>query len=152
MAKYRPLFLGVTSVLVGVAFYLAYRRRETVCEDGRCELRSGSGTMKIFLWVVAVMVLGLATFPNWSPLLVAKSNPVVSAGARQVKLAVSGMHCAACAVNIEKTLRSVPGVKAASVDFDRAEAIVHTEPGRVPEEALLRSVQAAGPYSAELKQ
>ncbi len=152
LAKYRSFFIGVTSVLLGVAFYLTYRKRKTICEDGKCELRSGGRTMKIFLWGVAVTVLVLATFPNWSALLVAKPAPTVSFNARQVKLAISGMHCAACAINIEKSLNSVPGVKAASVDFDNSVAIVHTDPGKISEEAILRSVQAAGPYSAHFIQ
>lgn len=152
MAKYRPLFLGMTSILLGVAFYLTYRKRETVCEDGRCELRSGGRIMKVFLWVVAAATLGLATFPNWSTLLVAKSSPVVSADARQVKLAISGMHCAACAVSIEKSLKSVPGVIAASVDFDRSEAVIAIGPDVVIDENLLKAVQAADPsYTAEIK-
>lgn len=66
LAKYRLLFLGLTAILLGIAFYLTYRKREVTCEDGRCEFQSGSKPMKRILWVITTVVFGLATFPHWS--------------------------------------------------------------------------------------
>lgn len=67
VATFRPLFLTLTAILLGVAFYLTYRKRETPCADGACELRSGSKSMKRILWIVTVAAIGLATFPYWVP-------------------------------------------------------------------------------------
>ncbi len=151
LTQYRPYFLGLTAVLLGTAFYLTYRKREVACEDGSCEMRSGSRTMKAVLWVVTAATLGMATFPSWSALLVSRQSAAVTADAETVVLAVSGMTCNACAVGIEKSLTKVPGVQAASVDYDGAQATVYVEPGKVPNERLLEAVEAAGSYTAEVK-
>lgn len=152
MAKYRPLFLGLTAVLLALAFYMTYRKREVACADGRCELRSGSKTMKAALWVVTVAAVGLASFPQWSRLVSGSPSTAVAGEVQTVKLKIAGMYCAACATGIEKSLKQVPGVRAASVDFDQGEAVVQLQPGPVPTEGMMQAVQAAGPYSAEIKE
>jgi len=151
LTKYRPLFLVVTAVFLGVAFYLTYRKREVACPDGSCELRSGSKGMKAALWVIAVFALGLATFPSWSVLLINPSKPMVSADARTVRLAVSGMTCPNCAVGIEKSLMKVPGVQSATVSLENEEAVVMVAPDQTPEAALLDAVRKAGKYKATIK-
>ncbi|MBI4395793.1 MAG: cation transporter [Elusimicrobia bacterium] len=151
MAPYRPFFLGLTAVFLGFAFYRTYRKRETACADGRCELRSGSKTMKAALWAVTVAAAGLAAFPQLPGFLFSGQRVTASADLQTVGLKISGMHCAACATSIEKSLKQVPGVKAASVDFDGGEAVVQLRPGSVPAEDMVKAVQAAGPYTAEIQ-
>lgn len=151
LTQYRPYFLGLTAVLLGTAFYLTYRKREAACTDGSCEMRSGSRTMKAVLWAVTAAALGTAAFPSWSALLVSRQSAAVTADAETVVLAVSGMTCSACAVGIEKSLTVVPGVQAASVDFDAGQATVYVDPGKVPDQRLLEAVKAAGSYTAQVK-
>jgi len=151
LEKYRLLFLGLTALLLSIAFYLTYRKREVACEDGRCELRSGNKSMKATLWTITVAALAMATFPNWSVLLLSSTATPVSANDERVILVVSGMTCTACAVSIEKSLKKLPGVQSASVNFDEDEAIVYVEPGKVSMKKLLDAVQDAGSYSAKFK-
>ena len=151
LTQYRPYFLGLTAVLLGTAFYLTYRKREVACADGSCEMRSGSKTMPAVLWFVTAAALGMATFPSWSALWVSRQSAAVTADAETVVLAVSGMTCNACAIGIEKSLTKVPGVQAASVDFDGAQATVYVDPGGVSNDELLEAVQSAGEYTAQIK-
>lgn len=151
LTQYRPLFLGVTAVFLGAAFYLTYRKREVACADGSCELRSGGKGKKAALWVVTAFAMGFATFPSWSALILKASKPAVSADAWTVKLAVSGMTCAACATSIERSLMQVPGVQSASVSLENEEAVVMVSPGKAPEAELLEAVKKAGSYSARVK-
>jgi P-type Cu+ transporter len=59
-------------------------------------------------------------------------------------LAVTGMHCAACAQTIEKALRKVPGVEKAGVNFATSKATVHFDPGVAHEDHLVTAIRAAG--------
>jgi Cu+-exporting ATPase len=52
-------------------------------------------------------------------------------GSVKTQVAVSGMHCAACAATIEKGLAKVSGVKQASVNFASGKAAIVYEPSRV---------------------
>lgn len=65
LEPYRPLLLGLTLVLLGGAFYVTYRSTGEVCAaDGSCA-PSSKRTAKIVLWVAAVLVVLLATFPYY---------------------------------------------------------------------------------------
>lgn len=66
---YRPWFLGLTAILLGMAFVSTYRRQPATCADGSCA-PSSRRTAKIVLWI-AVVVVGLLTmFPYYVKWLV----------------------------------------------------------------------------------
>ena len=151
LEKYRPYFLAVTAIFLGVGFYQAYFRRGEICADGSCKVGSGSSSVKRALWVLVVATAGVATFPSWASLLIRHAPHAANANAETIKLAVSGMDCAACTVGIEKSLKKVPGVQDASIDFARGEATVYAEKGRVAVRDLIQAIRTAGPYSAEVE-
>jgi len=62
---------------------------------------------------------------------------------REVALDVDGMTCASCAGRVEKALRKVPGVSAASVNLATERATVQALAG-VPVEALVAAAGRAG--------
>ena len=61
-----------------------------------------------------------------------------------MKLRVLGMHCANCAVTIEKALRRVKGVKRASVNFATGEAVVELDSSSASLKEIVRAVRDAG--------
>ena len=60
---YRPWFLGLTMILLGVGFVSAYRR-EPECADDGCAPASRR-TARIVLWLAVVLVGLLAAFPYY---------------------------------------------------------------------------------------
>lgn len=58
-------------------------------------------------------------------------------------LAIGGMTCASCSARVERSLRKVAGVHAASVNLATEKAAVSVDPA-VPVEALIAAVQKAG--------
>ncbi|MBI5594678.1 MAG: heavy-metal-associated domain-containing protein [Elusimicrobia bacterium] len=148
LTRYRPLFLGLTGLVLAAGFYLAYRKRTAVCADGSCELRSGSRTMKAGLWAITALAMAAATFPSWSARVLNGGSAAAPADALLISLKVSGMDCAACTAVIRKSVEKVPGVYSASVDFDGQRALVSTD-GKADPQAVLTAVAAAG-YKAEI--
>lgn len=65
LEPYRPWLLGLTAVLLGVAFVNAYRPvpLET-CQDGTCAPRS-KRTGKMVVWIATAIVTLLAAFPYY---------------------------------------------------------------------------------------
>ncbi|PIT85695.1 copper-translocating P-type ATPase [Candidatus Micrarchaeota archaeon CG10_big_fil_rev_8_21_14_0_10_59_7] len=62
---------------------------------------------------------------------------------KKTTLGITGMDCASCAVNVERALKKMPGVTAASVNFATAKAVVeHRETVSFPE--LKQVVEKAG--------
>ena len=71
-----------------------------------------------------------------------------TASREHVRLALSGMTCAACAARIERKLNRLDGVTA-SVNYATEEASVTFDPGRTKVEDLISAVEGTG-YSAAL--
>jgi hypothetical protein len=65
LEPYRPWLLGLTAVLLGVAFFSAYRPVAVdTCQDGACARRS-MRTRKFLVWIAAAIVTLLVTFPYY---------------------------------------------------------------------------------------
>ena len=72
----------------------------------------------------------------------------MNTNARAVRLSIGGMSCAGCVATVEKTLKNVPGVSEAAVNFAEHTASVS---GTADAKALISAVVAAGYEAAELK-
>ncbi len=67
LVPYRPLFLGLTALLLGVSFYLAYRKPRAngaVCK-ACIPAASGSRRNRWMLWIIAGLAVALALAPYW---------------------------------------------------------------------------------------
>jgi len=69
---YRPYMIGVTLILLAVAFYQTYKKKpaEECAEGSICASPKSNKVNKIILWIATVLILGFLTFPNWSIYLV----------------------------------------------------------------------------------
>jgi len=62
---------------------------------------------------------------------------------KKYKITISGMHCASCASNIERSLKKVSGVKEANVSLMLKKGRVECDDS-VSEEELRKAVARAG--------
>lgn len=69
---------------------------------------------------------------------------------KKFKISISGMHCASCASNIERSLRKIPGVKNVSVSLLTNKSIVEAEES-VSEEELKKAVARTGYKAVEVQ-
>ncbi|MCL6595698.1 MAG: heavy metal translocating P-type ATPase [Firmicutes bacterium] len=65
-------------------------------------------------------------------------------GALEVQIGIAGMTCASCALRIERGVRGMEGVEAASVNFGTEKAVVRLDPGRADLEGILGKIQDIG--------
>lgn len=66
LEAYRPWFLGLTLVMVGAAFYGAYRpaANENCAADGAC-MPGSKRAAKIMVWIAAALAVLLVAFPYY---------------------------------------------------------------------------------------
>ena len=121
---YRPYLLGATALLIAVAFYLVYFRKQT-CEEGDCAApRPGFEKInRILLWCTAVIVLVFAFFPNLVGTLLgtpsAQSGIIDKTGLTEFVVELEGMTCEACAIPIGKNIQELAGVRFAEVIYTK---------------------------------
>lgn len=172
---WRPVLLPVTFALLGLAFYFTYRKPRAATlpaggtaagEDACCAVPTteskgeaccppaggGVSTLKrinkVMLWVVTAFVLAFAFFPNYVGYLLGGGDTLAGrSDLDKAVIAIEGMTCEACAVNIENALKNVPGVAAAEVSYGERQAIIGMTPGsQPPREAILSAIAGAGNY------
>lgn len=79
------------------------------------------------------------------------NNAALSAAAvntQRINLSLFGMHCSSCANIIERSLKKMPGVRQASVNFAAEKASVQYDDAQVDIQGLIEAVSKAG-YKAE---
>jgi copper chaperone CopZ len=150
----RPYFLIATFALLGVGFYLAYRKPKHACEPGSaCDRPQVNRLGRIGLWIATVLVISFAAFPYYSG---AVANFLLSDGSlkasaappvntvQHVTFAVGGMYCPACAKGVEAKLMNLPGVREASVSYEQGSAEIVYDSRAVKPEQLEKAIQDAG--------
>jgi len=157
LEKWRPLFLGVTFVLLGVAWYLTYRKpRIEGCADGAsCATKPAVKGGKGVLWIATALAVALAALPLYAGAVARllhpeELGPARSAGGNveSLKVKIPSMDCAACAVNIQRTLRKEEGVARAEVVFKTKEAVIEYDPARISAEKIVAVIDETG-FKAE---
>lgn len=145
LEAYRPLFIVLTFGFLAEAFYFTYRSRKAQTGEGGCcstahdcctvpnenaKRRFSILTLnKAMLWVVTLLAILFLFFPKYVSFFLASqeaesqtqaSDPLI----RKTSIAVEGMTCEACAISLERTIKGVPGVLSARVDYRNKQAVV----------------------------
>lgn len=71
IVPYRPVFIGLAVLLLGVSFYLAYGKpKSAACSPGEvCDPGAMSEANRRVLWALAVLTLVLLLTPYWLEIL-----------------------------------------------------------------------------------
>jgi len=151
--KWRPYLLMATAALLAIGFYLVYRwPQEDACAPGStCEGTAARGWGRTLLWLVAALVIVVATFPyysGWAAHAVTGNMPPLAAGQQKTEahlvLKVDGMDCGACAALIQKNLQQVAGVERAEVSYEKKQAAIDYDPREVNPSRFAQIINNAG--------
>jgi len=77
-------------------------------------------------------------------LIIKKGYHMVEKNKKKVEIKVSGMSCASCALNVEKSLNELEGVEEAHVNIGTEKATVEYDPGKLNLPKLEKAVEEAG--------
>jgi Cu+-exporting ATPase len=81
-------------------------------------------------------------------------NTIISLGygvaKSEVTLKVGMMHCASCALNIEKALKKIPGIKSVNVSFPLERAKIEYDPEFISVPDIIKVIESTG-YTASQK-
>ena len=70
MAPYQPVFVVVTSAILGCGHYLVYRKPRTACDGGAvCARPLSDRFVKVSLWCATVLLVAATAFPFVAPYL-----------------------------------------------------------------------------------
>lgn len=149
LEAYRPYLMTMTFVLLGAAFFMTYRRRDEVCEDGTCKVRRGSKTSPITLWAVTVVTLFFLSFPYLPWGNVSATPASTSDNLSKTTIAVQGMSCASCNVGVEITVNKLDGIHHVKADYETGTTFVEFDPNKVGVKEIVEAINGLG-YTAKM--
>lgn len=142
-AQWRSVLLAVTFVLLGLAWWLTYRRPKTDCADGTC-VRPPGKAARISLWLGTLVAFGSAIYPSLPAAKHQLNAATVAASDAEFSVMIPSMDCPPCAAGIEASLRRAPGVKQAVVNYDGKQATLVYDPSVTDRQKLLALIDDSG--------
>jgi mercuric ion transport protein len=146
LEPFRPLFIGGTVLLLGVAWYRALkgnRKGDCGCEpDNKSFFQS-----RKFLEAITILSLLLLSFPSYSKYLMQDNAVATNTDQDKTKriiLGVNGMTCVSCEHHIESEVIKLSGVFSVKASYQKKSAVVEYNPLKVDEEKIIAAINQTG--------
>jgi len=146
----RPYLIGFTAIVLGYAFYNAYKPEkegdlECACEDDESPAKKNFINSKAFLWVVTGVSILMFAFPSYSHIFFPDTNNTMvvvnESNIIEVKLFIEGMTCTGCEELVDYTLRKQEGVLSAVSSYESGIAYVKYDKSKVKPEQLAQAIE-----------
>ncbi len=153
----RPYLIGFTGIVLGYAFYNAYKPKmeddvECACEPARpaggdddSPAKKNFLNSKAFLWIVTGVSILMFAFPSYSHIFFPDTNNNIDVvnenNIVDVKLYIQGMTCTGCEESVEYTLRNQGGVLSAVSSYETGIANVKYDRSEVKLEQLAQAIE-----------
>jgi copper ion binding protein len=149
LEPFRPFLIGITVFVLGFAWYQKLRPAKVevdcACDEDEKEPFMQS---KMFLGMVTVFAAIMLAFPYYSYIFYPDIDKDVAgveeSSIYEVKLAVEGMTCTGCEEGIKHAALQVPGVLAASADYNAGQATVKFDLSTSSEQDIIDAINATG--------
>ncbi|MFB3057820.1 MAG: mercuric transport protein MerTP [Ignavibacteriaceae bacterium] len=146
----RPYLIGFTAIVLGYAFYNAYKPKkegdlECACEDDESPAKKNFINSKKFLWIVTVISILMFAFPSYSHIFFPDTNNTIvvvnESNIIEVKLFIEGMTCTGCEESVDYTLRKQEGVLSVVSSYESGIAYVKYDKSKVKPEQLAQAIE-----------
>ncbi len=155
LEAYRPLFIIVTAVFLGAAFYFTYRPRkvtdsahaggEACCPPPTRNRFTAMTFNKVMLWVVTAVAVAFLLFPSYVGVFIGGGDRRLSNSTNRTTIRIEGMTCEACSAVVASAIRAVPTVRDVTVDYKTSQAVVATAArDPIPKDQILAALRKAG--------
>lgn len=151
----RPYLIGLTVIVLGFAFYKAYKPKKENDIDCACETDEKPKFInsKKFLWIITAVSALLITFPYYSKVLfpTAKEKVVIVQSDNIIKaeIQIEGMTCTSCEHSIDFALQSENGVIKESSSYKTGIAKVEFDKSKVTEVQLKKAIEEKVGYKVK---
>ena len=148
LETYRPYLIILTVIFLSISFYLTYRKREVICEDGSCIIQRGSKWSKISLWMITLFAVLFTVFPYINLGTDSMAYDITDSQLTKVTIPVEGMTCASCNVSVETAINKLDGIRSVKADFESRSAVVIYNEQKISLDKIIDAINTLG-YKAD---
>lgn len=147
-ARFRVPLLGVTIILLGFAWYLAFRTpKPKCCENRACDTPRFDRLRNVGLWIATAFVIVMIAFPLWFPSFALGSHPAKTPGDTRLATLharIPSMDCTACAIPVRMRLYQQTGIKSVAVTFKSKAVEVQYDPAQISPAQIISKINETG--------
>jgi mercuric ion transport protein len=154
----RPYLIGLTTLVLGFAWYqkLKPRKPEEIDCDCEEEGKTRFWQSKSFLGIVTIVTIALLAFPSYSHIFYPKRPAadvifVETNNVREVQLNITGMTCQGCSEHVNHALDQINGVLEYHTSHEEGKSIVKFDRSKTTEQTLIEAINATGYKVTETK-
>lgn len=150
MKPFRPYLIGITIVVLGVAWYQKLKPRTAEEIQCACEEEGKTPFMqtKKFLGLVTAFSILMMAFPYYSDIFYPKADKqlivVSSDNIQEVKFNVSGMTCTSCEEHVKNEVNKLPGIINVSANSKEGNATVKFDNSKTNKGTIIKTINATG--------
>ncbi len=154
----RPYLIGFTAIVLGYAFYNAYKPEkegevDCACEDDESPAKKNFLNSKAFLWVVTSVSVLMFAFPSYSHIFFPNTNNnivvVNESNITEAKFYIEGMTCTGCEESVDYALETEEGVISVTSSYETGIAEVKFDKSKVKPEQLSKAVEEKVGYKVK---
>ncbi|KIA94740.1 hypothetical protein OC25_08740 [Pedobacter kyungheensis] len=152
IAPLRPYLLMATALILGFAFYRAYK--PTPKDGCGCPERKNWLQSKGFLWIVTALSIVLASFPYYAKFLqkkLPKQEISINSNVQQTVIQIQGMSCSSCEGHVNHALRERKGVLEVRTSYLKGESFVKFDSTQISIVQLVSSIEHETVYKVKSK-
>ncbi len=157
-APLRPYLLSATGLVLGLAFYQAYKPKPNEKDACGCDGKEKKNGLqsKTFLWVITGASILLSVFPYYAKYLQPKV-PVQqiignnSNNVQQAVLQVQGMDCEACEGHVNSVLLQKKGVLQVITSYAKGQTTVKFDSAQISLRQLATTIENETDYKVTNK-
>lgn len=147
----RPYLIGLSIVVLALAWYLKLKPVKTNDMDCNCETTKKASFFqsKTFLSIVTVFALLMMTFPLYAKMFYPKpkiqtATVAVVDNKQQVKFTIQGMTCEACEEHVNNELSKIRGVLAYKTSYTTKSCVVTFDKSDVDIKTIKTAINKTG--------
>lgn len=153
LEPFRPWLIGVTAVVLALAWYqkLKPRTEEEIscaCEDDE---KPSFWQSKKFLGIVTVFATAMLAFPYYADVFYPETRLSESVNVNlesTYEIAITGMTCTGCEEHVKLEIGNLPGISKLEVSYEQGNAVVSFDESKTGIEEVKTAVDRTG-YKVE---
>lgn len=154
LEPFRPYFIGLTILVLGLAWYQKLKPEKTV--DCHCETETKPKFIhsKMFLGIVTVFTVIIVLFPYYSnvfyPTTENQTVVVKKSTIQKVEFKITGMTCTSCSEHVNHEVNKLTGIIHSDVSYENGNAKVEFDSSMTNSSEIEKAINTTG-YSVTSK-
>ena len=148
LEPFRPYFIGLTSLMLGFAWYQKLKEKKQI--DCNCETEEKSKFIqtKMFLGIITSFSIVMLAFPYYSSIFYSKTEKQIivvdPSDVQKMEFTISGMTCKSCEEHVNHEVNKLKGIINSNASYKNGNAIIEFDNSKTNIFEIENAIESTG--------